>query len=204
DLDCDDDDPDVTGFVSRTCPGGLDAQGSVAGRVVGQREFVALDGTAAPVRYTVAGALCEGWATETSEVARDGQRGLATLQDSTELQVLPEWLEGITGVAPGYAAFVDLRWAGEGWRWPDGAEPDGLPFCSASPALDDFVDLVPTDPTRDDRLAQVAEEARLALVLTADGWCWGAPFEAGFEPQEALALCERPAPNPVDYPTVAP
>lgn len=197
----------MTGFVSRACPDGLDPDGRVAGEVIGQREFVAHLGTADPVRYTSAEALCEGWATESAEAARDGQRGLATLQDSAELQSVPEWLEGLPGVAPGYAAFVDLRWddAASGWRWPNGADPDGLSFCGDPPELEDFlVDVAPTDPARDALLVDVAAQARLALVLDVGGWCWGAPAEAGFAPQEALALCERPAPNPVDYPTVAP
>ncbi len=204
DLDCDDADPDVTGFVGRTCPSGLDPEGRVAGQVVGQREFVALDGTAEPVRYTTAVALCEGWAIESSESGLSGQRGLATVQDTGELQALPKWLEGLPGVVPGYAGFVDLRWseADAGWRWPDGGEPDGLPFCDESPGLEDFlIDLAPTDPQRDALLDQVAEEARLTLTLGDDGWCWGTPGNAGFAPQEALALCERPAPNPVDYPS---
>jgi len=205
-LDCDDDDPDVTGFVGRVCPAALDAGGSVAGLVVGPREFVALDATAAAVRYTTAAARCEGWAEETSATARDGQRGLATLQDSAELRALPAWLDGLPGVSSGYAAFVDLSWdePSESWRWPDGSPPDGLPFCDGPPELGDLLDdIAPADPQADERLAEVARDGRLALIRGASGWCWGAPIDAGFPAPEALAICERPAPNPVDYAAAA-
>lgn len=209
DLDCDDGDPAITGLVSRACPDALDAspEARVSGRLVGSREFVAFHGATPPARYTVAVDRCEGWAAEPLPAAREGHRGLATLQDSSELTDLPAWLDGLVGVGPGYAVFVDLAYRSDSddWRWSDGTAPEGLPWCGEGPpTLEDFlIDLAPQDPERDALLEAIADDARLVLGRTAEGWCYGAPKDLGAnDPQSASVFCERPAPNPVEYPTV--
>ncbi|MBX2799818.1 MAG: hypothetical protein KTR31_19220 [Myxococcales bacterium] len=209
-LDCDDENPDITGRVGAVCPEDLEDGGAACfdGLVFGDSEFVVTCGDSSVQRYSVAEDRCHAWAgTQTSSLPEqdEGQRGLATLEaDFEQVQVLEDWLESIEDVGPGFAVFVDLRWQGDlqtgGWAWPSGVVPEELPACGGEePTVADFFpSLIPGDPNAVDTLEAGIEEVRLALILTGNGWCRGTPDDGGdlrYDHQQAHYLCERPRPD---------
>ncbi len=210
DLDCDDDDNQITGQVGSLCPEDLDPEGTscYAGLLRGDSEFLVTCGSSPTQRYSIAESRCHAWSGQETEEGVPGHRGLAQLESEVEVFDVVAWLEDLPEVQPGFAVFVDLRWDGDldsgSWRWPDGSSPDSIAPCGGSePGVDDFYPaLVPGDPNAEPTLEEHKDEVRLALVWDGTSWCRGTPDEgdaAIYDHQSAHYLCERPRPDLSQY-----
>jgi hypothetical protein len=220
-LDCDDDDPGITGQVGALCPtdmfSGANGTGSscVAGIQSGESEFVATCTGSPLVGFTMAQQDCaawSGWVTDPAAAAAGtgGQHGLASLQTDFEYDDVVTWLETVAAGQP-LAVWGDLQWSGSietasgAWQWPDngGTAPNWIPPCGGTEVgpVDFWPDLVLGLPETDQAIQESLGEIREALVYDGASWCRGTPDAMGgpFGPREAFALCERPAPALSDF-----
>ena len=202
-LDCDDDDPSVTGQAGSVCPdqmvpGGVD----YAAVVHGSTEFVAVHSDTAVISAAAAAATCGPW----------GWGGhLATFDSQADLDAVQGVLEDLEV----YSGFVDIEWdvTAQEWVWSDGSalDPSSVGWCSGSPPLPEDFDphLDPQQLDYEERVADI----RLAVVKNDWGWCFGEPRDAlpfgldtgevtdypPYTPMLAHFICERDAPNPADF-----
>lgn len=192
--DCDDGDPHVRGQVGAACPADLAADW--VGVVYQDRELVAIGGD--PMTSGANQVGCELWAgPDGGALAQLDEGGLAY-----EVQTAIE----ATG-ASAWAAHVGASWDGSAevgsWQWEAGPvkplEPPWAWCGLEEPVPFDFMPHM--DPTQPDHVAAVdavVPDLRLAAVLDGGAWCLGVPTDTTSE-LEAMAICERSAPDPLDY-----
>lgn len=213
-LDCDDDDPEVTGRVGSLCPEDL-AAGEPAGTLGlewGGVEYVAAWGPELDTSDAVAAAVaCAAWA---GPAALEPAEGLVAFAAAIDVETVTARLSVAVGAGRVFAGWIDAGWEGavdDGvWSWV-GLGDDGLlggdtlPWCGEIPeAVDAWPELNAADPEHRAAMEEELSGLRLSLNLDAlGGFCVGLPVEAGdgvtdasYGPWQAHPVCARARPDP--------
>jgi hypothetical protein len=204
-LDCDDDNPEITGLIASICPErlvvggaeflGMQEVGSEFAAVLPTADFSHVNDTGIE---TTALTFAAGAASACGATGWGG--GLATFNDLTEFGSVTDRLDAVVGDSY-YAAWIGLVPSGTSWKWADaepgaGMQVDEVGFCDSLNA-----------PKPDGPDAGV----RLALVKPEGGeWCLGFPSDANpddlaegeleYGARAAYSLCERVPPLASEYP----